>query len=223
MPTQIEVPTDAREMHGGIFSSETTQLPPALVFFLSMILKNNVDIEVESAQPLLAELEEEILVVREATEEQTIARTLLFRFGLPYLPGAEEVWEILGGYLVNAKEATKEARVQLKQTINHLQALLITQLTTEQESQLEAIELEEKQHRQGITTLQKSSSNLVDESPLASQNNDAITQKKERLMIISTQKGQIRNSIESMRAMISNLLMNFSSIQQFDSTQLVMA
>ena len=42
MPTQIEAPTDAREMHSKIFSSETTQLPPALAFFLSMVLKNNV-------------------------------------------------------------------------------------------------------------------------------------------------------------------------------------
>lgn len=223
MPTQIEAPTDAREMHSKIFSSETTQLPPALAFFLSMVLKNNVDIEAESAQPLLAELEEEIVVVREAAEEQTIARTLLFRFGLPYLPGAEEIWLTLSEYLANAKKATEQTQTQLEQTINQVQALLISQLVADEENQLLVLEAEEVEHQRGINTLGESSHFLTNEGQLTTQKNDAVTQKRERLNLIASQKRTIQSSIESMRSMVINLFMNFTNIRQFDQTQLVMA
>jgi hypothetical protein len=223
MPTQIEAPTDAREMHGRIFSSETTQLPPDLVFFLSMVLKNNVDIEAESAQPLLTELEEEIVVVREAVEEQTIARTLLLRFGLPYLPGAEEVWLTLSEYLANAKEATEQTQTQLEQTINQVQALFISQLVADEENQLLVLEAEEVEHQQGINTLGESGYFLTNEGQLTTQKNNAVTQKRERLNLIASQKITIQNSIESMRSMVNNLFMNFTNIRQFDQTQLVMA
>ena len=223
MPNLVEAPTDAREMHGNIFSSEATHLPPALVFFLSMILKNNVDIKAEPAQPLLDELEEEILIVREATEEQVVARTLLLRFGLPYLPGAEEVWLTLGEYLANAKEAAEQALFRLRETVDQIQALLIGQLVRDEETQIEALEIEEKQHRQGIMTLQKTSPSLHEENQLMEQRDGAVSQKKDRLTIISIKKKEFRDSIESMRAMVVNLFISSTNIQQLDSTQLVMA
>ena len=217
------IPTDAREMHARIFSGEATQLPPSLIFFLATIFKNSQEAEVDAAQPLLDSIEGEVAAIEESLEEQTIARTLLLRFGLPYLPGAEEIWVILSEYLDNAKEATEQTQLQLKETVAQIQALLITQLTTEHQEQLESLELEEEQHRQGITTLQKAEVSFVDEDQLADQNDEAITQKRDRLTFISTQKRQLQNSIESMRAMVSNLLINFTNVQQFDSTQLVMA
>ena len=57
----------------------------------------------------------------------------------------------------------------------------------------------------------------------ATQKNDAVTQKRERLNLIASQKRTIQSSIESMRSMVINLFMNFTNIRQFDQTQLVMA
>ncbi len=224
------IPTDARDMHSHIFPGKDTRLPleiaQSLSSFQNIVATDKIGVGLEktsSLQPLLDSFEQETLIVEESLEEQTIARTLLLRFGLPYLPGAEEVWLTLSEYLVNAKKATEQTQLQLKQSIDQIRALLITQLTTDQESRLVTLEKEEEKHKQGIATLQKTDANLVEESQLISQNNGAIAQKKNRLVVISAQKRQIKDSIESMRAMVSNLITNFISIHRFDSAQLVMA
>ncbi len=219
----MPVPMDAREMHAQIFSGEAVQLPPLLTFFLAMMLKNNQNVEMETDQLLLTEVEQKTLTIEEAMKEQTIARTLLLRFGLPYLPGAEEVWLTLSEYLANAKEATDQAQLQLKQAIEQIRALLITQLAVDQEDELRTLKTEEKEHQQGITTLQKSGTILIEENALVSQKNAAIEQKKQRLTVIAAQKEQLKNSIQSMQVMVSNLITSFTGIHQLDQTQLVMA
>jgi len=55
------------------------------------------------------------------------------------------------------------------------------------------------------------------------QRDGAVSQKKDRLTIISIKKKEFRDSIESMRAMVVNLFISSTNIQQLDSTQLVMA
>jgi len=228
----IRVPTDAREMHSRIFPGEATQLPAELIFLLaslrnqataSEITELPASAETSALAPLLASLQQETVMITEAMEEQTIARTLLLRFGLPYLPGAEKVWLTLSEYLVDAKKATEQAKLQLRQAVDQIQALLITQLAVDEEKQLQALSAEEEQHRQGITTLDNARGNLVDENQLSTANNQAADQKKQRLTAISAQKSRIKDSIQSMRSVASSLFINFTSIRQFDSAELVMA
>ena len=230
LQTETIIPTDAREMHENIFLNETIELSPEIILLLSSFQNITATDKIEagfdktsSLQPLLDSLQQKTLIVDESLKEQIAARTLLFRFGLPYLPEAEEVWFTLSEYLVNAKETTEQSQLELKLAIEQIKALLINQLVTEQENQLQTLIIKENQHKQGITTLQKTETNLVEENQLISQNGEAIKQKKEQLTVISAQKKQIKNSIESMKAMISNLLAGFAKINQFNSAQPVMA
>ena len=219
------MPAEAREMFGSMYQKEAAQLPPTLAFFLAMMLRANntsAELEMEEQEDLFVEVKERTLVIEEALEEQTLARTLLLRFGLPYLPGAEKVWLTLSEYLVNAKAATEQAQLQLEQAINQIRALLIYQLTVEKEAELKTLELEEVAHQQGTLILHQTDISLAVETELDDQKNSAIDQKKERLTVISIQKRQLQDSIESMRAMVSNLFTSFANIGQFKQTQLVM-
>ena len=219
----MAVPQEARTMYMTMYDQETAEMPTELTFVLDLIQNEAVTPKIDTAEDLFESIQRETLFIEEAAEEQAFARTLLRRFGLPYLPGAEKVWVMLSEYLTNAKEATEQAQAQLEQTIEQVKALLTHQLTIEKEEELEELHREEKQHLAGTTLLQETNTALLNEDELAAQKDEAIDQKEERLRIISVQKIQIKSSIESMRAMVSNLIASFSGVKQFDKTQLVMA
>jgi hypothetical protein len=225
------VPNRAREMYAGIYPQEVVALPIELNFLLASIQNEvsalgdeNMTItnEANQLESLLESVGQESSIIRDAMEEQTVARTLLLRFGLPYLPGAEVVWLTLSEYFANANTATEQALVQLSKAIEQIKALVVIQLKTDQEDRLRALELEEKQHQSGIITLQKSE-DLLGENNLNVQKDGAIAQKKLRLIAISNEKVKIKRSIQATIATMSNLVKSFINVNHFDKTQLAMA
>ncbi len=224
--TETPIPQDARDMHERIYSHEEIQLPPVLIFLMSTIFKSTQNQELkanEVSQTLLLELEHQMQIVNEAIEEQTIARTLLVRFGAPYLEGAEAVWLTLSEYLTQAKEATDQAKLELQQTINQMQAILINQFVTEEEAELKMLEAEEEKQQQGVDTLKRTDDLLVGENQLISQSSIAVIRKKETLNLIVERKKRIKDSIAATQASVSNLISSFIGINRFNSTELVMA
>jgi hypothetical protein len=234
MPKQHEAPDASRAMFTSFYGAENQEsiIPKELTFILDLVQSEAnapedevslINTEASPLQHLLNSIKQEIGFVTETTEEQVFARTLLVRFGLPWLPGAEEVWLMLSERLTEAKEVTQQAQLQLEQAINQVRALLVSQLTTDQENELKILQAEERQQQDGMITLQESGAALADEADLDAQKNGALILKKERLSAITIEKRQVKKSIESMRAMVSNLLLGLAGVRQFDQTELVIA
>ena len=218
-----EAPSDAREMHARIYNEEQVELPPELNFLLNSMQNEATGLGKNQSTTLLASVKQESIFIRDALEEQTIARTLLERFGLPYLPGAETVWLTLSEYLNTAKKATEQAQLQLNQAVEQIRALLVYQLKIEQEAKLKTLREEEKKHQSGITILDKSGQELTGENSLSARKDGAVTKKKERLNEISIEKKGIEEFIQAITAMAVNLMNSASDIGRFGSAELVMS
>lgn len=234
----MERSTTATQMHERIYGEPTppqTALPLIMALLENNLLKPEVPeaqllsekatslLENDELQLLIDEANDQLAIINDDTKEQATARKLLILFGIPFMEGAHAVWKTIVEFLDDAKEASFIAQQRLEAIVTQIRTKLVFILINEEENALETLTKQERQHQQGMPVLQQTQASLIEENLPAEHNQEAIQRKNNHLITIEKQKNHLKNSIESLKAMVSNLLIGLSRLNQFDQTSMVMA